>query len=424
MDATATAPAIVKPDAGRKDHQTSTGNGEPWPLSRLELEKCARIRGEIMRAGAHPRETHRTVEQALRVLPRETAYLGYYQVGQELHRYLVLDGKLHSAPPLPLSSLDPWLIEARDRLEFGLLGRPIERGQRRLGRTRMVGPRGLGRLGTLLKRLYSLLLGDLEQALDGARSLVVSPAGLTNVVPFHALISHRHDRFIAERIQVTYAPCALLLRPPGQIKHVSAFFPEYGQGSAAAASRGALAEAHSLRQHWVDVRFFGYAPAGLRSHAPASTRELLLTLRRRADLVHFAGHGLTALDDDTPPELIFPRGQRSLSVTDLGPETLMAPLVVLASCTTAHSARFRDGTRKMTRVSLVEALLAAGVGGVVGASWAVKDLQSARSLGVFYQHLRSGSASNAMTAAYRASLSRLSPPDPRYWAPYALYGSW
>jgi len=101
-----------------------------------------------------------------------------------------------------------------------------------------------------------------------------------------------------------------------------------------------------------------------------------------------------------------------------------AEVVVLASCTTAHAARFRGERPGETAVSLAEALLAAGVKSVVAASWIVKDQQSARMMTTFYQHPRRLEVARDLGRAYRAAIRGLAPPHPRFWAFYAAYGGW
>jgi len=58
------------------------------------------------------------------------------------------------------------------------------------------------------RSLYRRLIGPAESAIRGAKHLVVCPDGPLWDVPFQALILDRHDRFLGERCQVSYAASA------------------------------------------------------------------------------------------------------------------------------------------------------------------------------------------------------------------------
>ena len=73
---------------------------------------------------------------------------------------------------------------------------------------------------------------------------------------------------------------------------------------------------------------------------------------------------------------------------------------------------------------IVKALLAAGARQVVAASWATKDRWTSQQMKIFYSHLRRRGAAEALARAHRHGIKRLVPPNPRFWAPYALYGGW
>jgi CHAT domain-containing protein len=61
---------------------------------------------------------------------------------------------------------------------------------------------------------------------------------------------------------------------------------------------------------------------------------------------------------------------------------------------------------------------------VVAASWAVKDSVSAEQLEALASRLPADGAAGALAHAQRASIARIAPPNPRFWAFYAAYGGW
>ncbi len=189
--------------------------------------------------------------------------------------------------------------------------------------------------------------------------------------------------------------------------------PDYGGGEEHLA--GAREEAEELGRRHAGAKF-------LRGSA-ATAGSLAAALSSKGALVHFSGHGLADLEPGTAPELLLGGGD-SLGVARATARLVRAGLVVLASCSGGQAARFRDGGRLVAEVALTDALLAAGAGGVVAASWQTKDRLSAALMEVF--HAQQGNLGPA-AALGRAQLNlkiALNPPHPRFWAPYAMYGGW
>jgi CHAT domain-containing protein len=139
-------------------------------------------------------------------------------------------------------------------------------------------------------------------------------------------------------------------------------------------------------------------------------------------VLHFVGHGLADLQPGTMPELLFGEKQAPLTLAALTRRPIRSRLVVLAACTAAFPALFRDGKRLWARTGPVEALLARGAGAVVASSWLVKDKLSAEQMKLFYDKLDRGPAA-ALTHSYRELIRRMHPPHPRFWAGYSVYQS-
>ncbi len=325
-----------------------------------------------------------------------------YQDQGQLFRFLVNHQGVRALPPLALTELTPLIIAARDELEHGDLD----------GR----------RLFQLLNSLYIMLVSPAQELLEEVRDLLIIPHGLTRFLPFHALNrgSAKTPHFWVQDLDIHYAPClALAGKRPSPIYWAEVIAPLYGRriNISRTALPGAREEVQLLaKKYRINARhaFIG-----------ASPRRFELALRRPLSLVHFSGHGLAELTPESPPELLFPRGERSVTLESATKQPARAEVVVLASCTTAYAARWRGEHQGRVEVNLAEALLAAGVKAVVAASWTVKDRQSARMMKTFYTSLsgmRGEGVAKALNLAYRRAINQLRPPHPRFWAFYAAYG--
>ena len=364
-----------------------------------ERLKYARLAVRLKRFGAQARRP----AAALPTLAADTALLSFVVHGGKLHRFVSLAGQTRRLRPLPLGSVEALVIGARDAIEYGPL---LE-----------VAP-----LWKRLHRAYRGLLLAAQPELDRARRLLVASDGLLDVLPLHALVLEvpakgEAPRFVLQRWEIAYTPSALLIRGgPLELQHAVLLAPAYGRRRARRALAGALAESKAI-----EAAFSG-AALQVRRAAAATPKALLAALHRRRAAVHFAGHGLADLRPGSPPELLFPDVDPGVTVGQLGSSPVAAELVVLASCTGAYAARFRNDERRVAETNPTEALLAAGARTVIAASWSVKDKQSAVQLATFYRQLRKRGPCASLAAAQRERIARLRPPHPRFWAFYACYG--
>jgi hypothetical protein len=356
-------------------------------LERLEAAKCRALRSRLVAAGVTPHALPVLDRVALPPLGADEAMLSLDHDGRQVRRFWVRAGVVRELPPRHAPQLESLIARARDELELGAL-----RGEA---------------LGPLLAALETALLGDADRA--GLRRLLVSPDGLTRAVPLHALL--------AATVEVAYVPCLGLLRsraarPPERAR---VLVPAYGREREPLA--GAAKEAALVREALGPATDVALGPEA----TPARLEE---ALGLSGALVHFGGHGLADLQPGRAPELIFPDRTPSVDAARLTRQPVRAGLVVLASCATAEVARFRDGQRRLAAVTLPDALLAAGAGRVIAASWAVKDRQSALQMATFYQSLAKLGPAGALALAQRRARAGIEPPHPRFWAFYAVYGGW
>lgn len=367
-----------------------------------EAIKCRRLRDRLVAAGAVPRRL--ILSPGRLPLPRVDqgqALLSMFFHGGRLFRYLATNSGVRRLTPRDQARVDQALVLARDTLEYGdarTAGRP---------------------LWQQLRQLHRLLLEESKLHTPHIRRLLVLPDGLARYLPLQTLVTDLDHSgkpsFVAQRLVLSHAPCLGLVRPRQSYRGGGATLvvPAYSDNPRHLA--GSRQEARTIARLLPGSTVL----AGPRATVAALQR----ALTRPSPVVHFAGHGLAALEPGSPPELLFPAGD-AVTVGSAGRLAVRAPLVVLSSCTTAYAARFRDGKRLMARVNLAEALLAAGARWVVAASWAAKDRWTAEQMSAFYLDLRRLGPAGALAQAHRHGIKRLVPPHPRFWATHTLYGSW
>ncbi|MBW2737039.1 MAG: CHAT domain-containing protein, partial [Deltaproteobacteria bacterium] len=269
---------------------------------------------------------------------------------------------------------------------------------------------------------YQLLLADAEGELEQAQELVIRAEGLMRFIPFHALLRGRHPdqsspgrskaSFVISRWVVSYLPISTPATPLTCPHTATVLLPNYGRKAQPILSGPSEAQL---------VRLQGRAAQILRGRA-ATPGAMLSALSTPRSLVHFAGHALANLEHGGAPELLF-GPEESFGAATLRGVRVRSSLVVLASCTTAYTARFRGERVRLARHPLHESLLRVGAGAVIAASWGVKDAQSQAQMKTFYRHLEQRGPAEALALAQRERIARLRPPHPRFWAFYALYGA-
>jgi len=368
---------------------------DPGPRDRLlalERGRCLALERRLRAARAR---IHALGPPALPRLGRDRALLGLYPEKGRILRFWVRGEAVRALPSRDLRQAESLVIAARDEIEHGGLDP------------------ALGKLSSLLSRLRRELLGGAD--LKGIRSLVVAADGLLRIAPVHALVTGRakdRPRFLIEELELAYSACLGLPERAAKIGGAAVIAPRYAGGHVPA---GVEQEIAGIERAYPD------RVQTVREARPAD----LLAALGRDEAVCFAGHGLADLAPGTTPELLFAEGDPPLTLSRLSARPVHAPLVALSACATAFPARFRDGERLWARTGPVEALLGAGAGGVIAASWIVKGRLSARQMSTLHRELARGRApARALARSQRDLIRRLELAHPRFWAGYALYGGW
>lgn len=361
-------------------------------LELAEAIKCRGLRARLLRVGATPHALPLLDRAPLPRLRQGELILAFHQRGKSYRRYLVRPEGVAALRPLDAALVDDLVVAARDELEHGPLDGEGVRRQ--------------------LARLGDVVLGGVGRALRQAGRVLILPDGLLRLIPFHALDLDGEP--LGARVALSRAPCLALAGEHGTGAGVALVQPSYS-GDPRHLS-GAKDEVAWLARH--------YPRARVLQGARVTAESVAAELARPLALVHFAGHGLADLEPDAAPELLLGPDGSALKVDQATARPVRARLVILAACSAGQAARFRDGERRVAPVTYTDALLAAGAGAVVAASWTVKDRLSAQMMSGLHMALASHPPDAALRTARQKIRARLERPHPRFWAPYALYGGW
>ncbi|MCL4487118.1 MAG: CHAT domain-containing protein [Chloroflexi bacterium] len=263
-----------------------------------------------------------------------------------------------------------------------------------------------------LKHLYGLLIPD-----GLAATLIVSPHGSLNLLPFHALVAPEDGSFLIERHTLFYSPNLQALQlllgesPKGVVSHplalgVSTF------GNQMQPLPSAAAEVECVR------RAFG--GRGMFLCGDGATRRQLFDLDgtgelRKFDVLHFATHAV--LDGGAPHQSRVLLSDDALTTTDVIGLSLNARLVTLSACQTALG----KGGSGDELIGLARSFFYAGAQALLATLWHVEDKATTEFIERFYVHLRQGE--NAAAALRNAQVEMVRSGRPPYhWAPFVLVG--
>lgn len=273
-----------------------------------------------------------------------------------------------------------------------------------------------------LTSLYDRLIRPVQPRLGekGTRLVLVADGEISGA-PFSALFDAARRRYLVEDHPLSFAanlrdagsPAAKGRVPEGAALLVAD--PAFDAGFYPGLSRlkGARAEVDSIAAGYPDRAVLADSAAT----GPAVGVEL-----GNASVVHFAGH---AVFDDRRPEESFlvlaqtrgARGPDRLTAAQIGAMNLRpVRLVVLSACRTLRTSGGRSGGF----AGFADALLGAGVDGVVGSLWKVDDQHTTSLMTGFHRAYRS--SGDGPGALRHAQLLLLHNEDPALRSPAAWAG--
>jgi tetratricopeptide (TPR) repeat protein len=292
---------------------------------------------------------------------------------------------------------------------------------------------GARELDAALRRLYSLLVAPVEEALPGRDGLVaLEPSGPLWLLPFAALLDSRGGPLVS-RFALLYAPSRMLLdevrsgevytipsRSRALIVGNPVISPSRSTGDEQLGISflplpGADKEADRI------ARFFG---RDSRKVLHGSQADLASVVVQAPDysVLHFATHGIARADDPLESFVLLAdsRCGDRLTARRVLSLSLRADLVTLSACQTGLGKIAGEGM-----IGLSRSFLIAGARSVVVSQWSIDDDATIGFMQSFYRdYLRQGG--DKAQALRRAMLSLRGKPStahPRYWAAFTLVGA-
>jgi tetratricopeptide (TPR) repeat protein len=273
-------------------------------------------------------------------------------------------------------------------------------------------------------------LGDLllpaevrSGGLNGARTLILVPAGVLTYLPFAALVDARTGRFLAQDYGLIVLPSASSLAalrgrpapPPSAQAPAEIFAPDVaglpGTGVEASTVARSLSRAtlHLGRDAGEPVTRRGLASGGL---------------------VHLATHGelnprnpMFSWLETAPGRRDDPGDDGRLEVHEILGLRVRSPLVFLSGCETGLGAAWSTGFAPGEDfATLARAFLYAGARNVVATLWRVDDRGAAAFAEEYYRRLEAEGPVDALAGAQRALAEGRRFAAPYYWAGYTLAG--
>ena len=295
-----------------------------------------------------------------------------------------------------------------------------------------------------LREAGTVLLAPLEDALAGARRVIIVPDGSLHYVPFEALTTRAGDPPVLDGKSISYLPSATSLALLRELRstpsHRVAVLadPVFGAGdvrfeddrrplndTSEALTRLRLGrlEANAIEELTRDAQVttatgFDASADFLRSESVAA-----------ADIVHLAAHGFVDSEvtarSGVALSMYAPDGTRRegfVGLRDIMNLRLNAELVTLSACSTALG-KYLPGEGLL---GLTRGFMFAGARRVVASLWAVEDRATAELMRHFYTALlRDRQAPDAALAYAKRQLRRESRwRHPYYWSGFVLVGDW
>ena len=319
-------------------------------------------------------------------LPEKTSLLEYFIAKGTVYA-MVLDHSQLEIVPITLSST---VDELRRSLAASLT------------RTSSYSPAiGEALSAQYLRALYSELIEPVSHLMQGERLLIV-PHGSLFYLPFHAF--RVDDTFLADLFTVSYVPSATAYH----LTRLKQTAVTAGDGALilSCSSPGGLELAATLAATISNVTVLSEDDV---------TEDAFREERPRARVIHLLTSG--QMRDDNPMFSTVRFGRSSIHLFDLFQLRLESELVTVSGC----SPGLRAEGKGNEIVGLVRSLLYAGARAVLTTLWSVDDSTWSSFARHFYPRVSRGDSLESALQASIASLRR-ERNDPRFWAPFVLFG--
>ena len=268
------------------------------------------------------------------------------------------------------------------------------------------------------KPLYDVVIGPIEDLLDGDE-LIVVPDGALSLAPWAALSESLRIRtvpsltslkFIKDSPDEYHCKSGALLVGDPCLKKVTNKWgnPIYDE----------------LTYAKKEVEMIGEILKCEPLTGEAATKQEVIRRIGSVALVHIAAHGsketgaIALAPDPCWESTNSEEEEYLLKISDVQTVKLRARLVVLSCCHSGQGEVSSEGV-----VGIARAFLFAGARSVVASLWAIDDEATMEFMKSFYQHLRGGeSTSTALQRAMKCLRDSDNFSAPKYWAPFVLIG--
>lgn len=262
-------------------------------------------------------------------------------------------------------------------------------------------------------QLSAWLIAPVQPELAGRREVVFVPDAATAGIPFAALRGGS-GRMLIEDFVVSVSPSARVhqsaRRRTGRTR-TSVLVVENPTNETMATLEATSREASAVEAIY---------PRARRLTGRNATAEALREEVPGADVIHFAGHGVTS--SESSALVLAPSGESSGRFDTAAISRLQLPeteVVVLAACDTARGpVRAAEGT-----LSVAHAFLQAGAPSVIATLWPIDDREAAEFFPLVHRHLAGGaSAAEALRLAQLEWMRRPSANPSALWAAIQAIG--
>jgi CHAT domain-containing protein/Tfp pilus assembly protein PilF len=273
----------------------------------------------------------------------------------------------------------------------------------------------LGVTASELARLYSILIGPVENNLSGIADLVIIPNGPLHFLPFQALID-RKGRYLVQNYNLIYAPSAsvYMICNNMPVKPGSRFLGMALSDLVIDNKEGLPGTENELRN------ILPLFPDNISAIGSEGTETFVRRYAGDYNFIHFATHGSYNYRQPLYSYLLFPPSEDNdgrLNVYEVFEMNINAKLVTLSACETGLG-NLSQGD-ELTGLS--RAFLFAGSSSVLVSLWAVADYPTSLLMTSFYRYLKDHSVQEALTLAQRDVIKLF--PQPQYWSPFILIGN-
>jgi len=260
----------------------------------------------------------------------------------------------------------------------------------------------VARRKTLAAQLYELLIAPIRTSLAAHREVAFVTDAATAGIAFAALPGAAPGRMLVEDMTISVAPSArlyLAARTRGARARSNVLIVDSPENDALERLAGTSDEAAAVRRVYPHVR---------RLSGRDATRAAFIRESRGANIIHFAGHGLSSIESAS---LVLTATADDSGLFDAASISRLdlrnADVVVLAACETARGPiRSAEGV-----LSVTHAFLQAGAPTVIATLWPLDDREAAAFFPRLHRHLADGLPASEALRLAQLEMIRSSPQD-------------